>query len=78
MNDLPMTQLKALLADESTRDQALDRLGEWAKDTCLIAGTKATTAYKVASTFVGGIAEMYDDGELVAKGWWRVRKKVQS
>ena len=30
MNDISVTQIKALLADESTRDQALDKLGETA------------------------------------------------
>jgi len=74
MNEISMTQIKAMLADESTRAQALDRLGEWAKDTCLMAGSEATTAYKVASTFVSGIAEMHEDGETVVSGWWRKRK----
>lgn len=76
MNNIPITQLKALLSDDDTRDQALDRIGEWAKDNCLMVGAEATTAYKVASTFVSGIAEMYEDGEPVVKGWWKVCAKV--
>lgn len=74
MNEISMTQIKTMLADESTRTQALDRLGEWAKDTCLMAGSEATTAYKVASTLVIGISETYEDGELVISGWWCKRK----
>lgn len=74
MNEISMTQIKAMLADESTRAQALDRLGEWAKDTCLMAGSKATTAYKVASTLVSGISETYEDDEIVVSGWWSKRK----
>ena len=74
MNETSITQIKAMLANESTRAQALDRLGEWAKDTCLMAGSEATTAYKVASTLVSGISETYEDGEMVVSGWWRKRK----
>ena len=63
-----------MLANESTRDQALDEIGEWAKNTCLLLCTEATTAYKVASTLVSGISETYEDGEMVVSGWWRKRK----
>jgi hypothetical protein len=75
MNEISMVQIKAMLADEGTRAQALDRMGEWAKDTCLMAGSEATTAYKVASTLVSGISEVYE-GAPAGKGWWRKKDKV--
>lgn len=74
MTDIPVTRIKELLADERTRPQALDELGMWSKNTCLLFGAEATTAYKVASTLVSGISETYEDGEMVVSGWWRKRK----
>ena len=78
MNNISVTQLKALLSDDATRDQALDRIGEWAKDNCLLFGAEAATAYKVASTLVSGISETYEDGEMVVSGWWHKRAKVRA
>ncbi len=54
-------RLKALLADERTRTQALDELGDWVKDTTLIAGATPSTAYIVAWRMVEGIAATWEN-----------------
>jgi hypothetical protein len=53
-------QLKAELADPGTRQQALNELGQWAKDTCLLFGSEASTAYNVAATLVQGIQDSWE------------------
>ena len=54
-------QIKAMLAEDSTRSQALDELGEWAKSLCLIFSASPSTAYRVAALFVEGIEASYED-----------------
>ena len=56
-------QIKAALADASTRHQALDELGQWAKDTCLLCGSEASTAYIVAALLVEGIQDSWEPKE---------------
>lgn len=49
-------QVETLLADPATRPQALDWIGEWAKDNVLLQGGRPSTAYVVAWLLVEGIA----------------------
>jgi hypothetical protein len=44
-----------LQAGGDARREALIVLGEWAKGTCLLVGSKPETAYEVAALFVGGL-----------------------
>lgn len=60
-------QIKAALADASKRHQALDELGQWAKDTCLLCGSEAATAYIVAALLVEGIQDSWEPKERTWK-----------
>ncbi len=51
----------AQLKDEETRVQAIDEIGEWAKNTCLLFGSNPTTAYQVALILVEGISASWED-----------------
>ena len=62
-------QIKAMLADESTRTQALDVIGQWAKDTCLLHGTTTDTAYKVAWILVNGVEASYEGRKPDRRVW---------
>lgn len=52
--------IKTMLKDEATRIQALDMLGEWMKNTCLLLGATPSTAYAVSFILVEGIAASYE------------------
>lgn len=49
-------QVQTLLADPATRPQALDYIGEWAKNNVLLQGGSPSTAYVIAWLLVEGIA----------------------
>lgn len=53
-------QIKTMLADPSTRSQALDNIGEWAKNNCLMQGASPSTAYVVAWLLVEGISATWE------------------
>jgi hypothetical protein len=54
--------IKLALANPATRDQALDAVGAWVKETCLLFGVSAATAYKLAWIFTEGLAAEYNGG----------------
>lgn len=70
-------QIKTDLANDSTRPQALDKIGQWAKDTCLLYGADSSTAYIVAAMLVEGIQNTWEEPK--ERAWKRKsprKKKV--
>ncbi len=47
--------INARLKNPLTREETLLELAEWVKDTCLLFGTPASLAYRIASMFIGGL-----------------------
>lgn len=75
MGDIPVARIKELLADERTRPQALDELGMWAKNTCLLFGSEPSTAYAVALQMVSGIGGTYEQTPTERRRGWRQRSR---
>lgn len=57
---IPLERLQEMLCDPSTREQALDEIGAWVKETCLLLGTTPSTAYRIAFIFVEGVAATHE------------------
>lgn len=53
-------QIRTMLENPDKRDQALDQIGEWAKDNCLMQCATPSTSYIVAWVLVEGIAATWD------------------
>lgn len=54
-------RIKAMLGNPETRPQALDELGTWVKDTCLLSGCEPSNAYRIAFVFIEGIAASWEE-----------------
>lgn len=54
-------RIKAMLGNPETRPQALDELGTWVKDTCLLFGCEPSNAYRIAFVFIEGIAASWEE-----------------
>ena len=60
MKNLGSERLKTMLADECTRAQAIDELGTWAKDTCLLFGCEPSNAFRIAFVLTEGIQASHE------------------
>lgn len=57
---IPLERLQEMLCNPSTREQVLDEIGNWVKDTCLLFGTTPSMAYQIAFIFVEGVAATHE------------------
>ncbi len=58
---IEQSRLQEDLANVATRERALDEIGQWAKDTCLMFGATPATAYQVAWLLTEGITSSWEE-----------------
>lgn len=54
-------KIQEQLINPATRQDALNELGTWVVDTCLLFGCTTSTAYTLAFVFVEGLAAEHED-----------------
>ena len=54
-------KIQEQLVDPARRQDALNELGMWMVDTCLLFGCTASTAYTLSFVFVEGLAAEHED-----------------
>jgi hypothetical protein len=54
-------KIQEKLADPAKRGEALNELGMWMVDTCLLFGCSTSTAYALAFVFTEGLAAEWED-----------------
>lgn len=54
-------KIQEKLADPAQRQEALNELGAWVVDTCLLFGCSTSPAYTLAFVFVEGLAAEWED-----------------
>lgn len=54
-------KIQEMLADDARRWEALNEIGMWVVDSCLMFGCSTSTAYLLAFVFTEGLAAEWED-----------------
>lgn len=57
---------RARLADPATREAEAVRIGDWAKEMCLLFGSSLDTAFVVGGTLAQGLLESWEEKDVEA------------